>query len=328
VPASERVVGLLVGLENTFPAPFLSTVNERGRDDGVRAEMATLGGTRELEEPRYAVIVDRISHEVPYYRAALKSAVLMGTVVINDPFWWEADEKFFECTLARKLGIAVPKTVVLPNKAYIPGIDPQRSLRNLRYPLPWDELVSYTGLPAVLKPNTGGGWKDVHIVRSLDELIAAYDTSGTTTMILQEFIDWQDYTRCICVGGDVLVLRYDPRREFAERYVIDDPPSGALRNESERQAQTLVRALGYDMDTVEFAVRDGTLYAIDFLNPAPDFDSFSIKDQAFGWVIEHMADLVIAYATGRRTSPWAGQHRFWSQLQAPAGEDPANVATR
>src|SRR6266508_994227 len=174
-----KLVGLLVGIENTFPLPFLDVVNEKGKKDGIRAEMCSLGGTGELEEPpRYAVVVDRISHEVPFYRAYLKSAALLGTAVINDPFWWEADEKFFECTLARKLGVAVPRTVVLPNKEYIPDIDHSVSLRNLGYPLDWERLVAYTGLPAVLKPNTGGGWKDVYIVHTIQELISAYDQTG------------------------------------------------------------------------------------------------------------------------------------------------------
>ncbi len=312
VARAPKVVGLLVGRENTFPQPFLDRVNERGRREGVRAEVAVLGGTRELEQPEYAVIVDRISHEVPYYRAHLKSAALMGTVVVNDPFWWEADEKFFECTLARKLGVAVPKTVVLPNKEYIPDIDLQRSLRNLMYPLDWEGIVRYTGLPAVLKPNTGGGWKDVFIVRSMDELIRAYDTTGQKTMILQEFIDWEDYVRCICIGREhVLPLRYDPRAPFHERYVVHRPVEGVLRDRAIDDARKLVDALGYDMDTVEFAVRDGTLYAIDFLNPAPDFDNFSIKEDNFNWVLERMTELVLAYASGEKSPPWRGEHRWW-----------------
>jgi hypothetical protein len=310
---SERVVGLLVGRENTFPGPFLETVNAKGSVVGVRAEMVVLGGARELEDPQqYAVIVDRISHEVPYYRAHLKSASLQGTVVINDPFWWEADEKFFECTLARKIGVAVPRTVVLPNKEYIPDIDPQVSLRNLQFPMDWEGIVGYTGLPAVLKPNTGGGWKDVHVVGSIEELIQAYDTSGQKTMILQEFIDWQDYVRCICVGRtDVLPIRYDPRRPFHERYRIDEPLDAGLYEQSVQQARLLVDALGYDMDTVEFAVRDGELYAIDFLNPAPDFDNFSIKEDNFGWVLDRMSDLVIRYALGEAQPPWRGEQRWW-----------------
>src|SRR5579864_5602910 len=187
--AEKKIVGVLVGRENTFPLPFIDMVNERGAAEGISAELAVLEGTAELEQPRHAVLVDRISHEIPYYRAHLKSAALLGTVVINDPFWWEADEKFFECTLARKLGVAVPRTIVLPNKEYIPDIDHRVSLRNLKYPLDWERLVAYTGLPAVLKPNTGGGWKDVHIVDSIERLLAAYDTSGRQTMILQEYID-------------------------------------------------------------------------------------------------------------------------------------------
>ena len=318
----QRLVGLLVGRENTFPAPFLERVSKQGARQGVRAELALLGGARELEEPRYAVLVDRISHEVPYYRAHLKSAALQGTVVVNDPFWWEADEKFFECTLARRLGVAVPKTIVLPNKSYIPDIS-DASLRNLRYPLDWDGFIDYVGLPAILKPNTGGGWKDVYRVDSKEELLWAYDQTGSVsfgqrpkTMILQEFIKWEDYVRCICIGRrHVLPIRYDPTAPPSERYVVDRPVTGELRERAIRDAITLTDALGYDMDTVEFAVRDGVLYAIDFLNPAPDFDSFSIKEENFAWVLEKMTELVIGYATGAAAPPWRMEHRWWRHLR-------------
>ena len=318
---ADKKVGLLIGRENTFPGPFIDKVNERGAAQGVSAELAVLGGTPEYAQPRHAVLVDRISHEVPYFRAHLKSVALMGTVVINDPFWWEADEKFFECTLARKLGVAVPKTVVLPNKQYIPAIDHEHSLRNLQYPIDWERIVTYTGLPAVLKPNTGGGWKDVYIVDSIEHLMTAYDQTGLKTMILQEFIDWDDYVRCICIGRrDILPLRYNPRAPFEERYVISKPVEGALLEASVEQAGILVEALGYDMDTVEFAVKEDVLYAIDFLNPAPDFDNFSIKEANFQWVLEKMSDLVIRYATGAAQPPWRNDHRWWKYLQAPAAK--------
>ncbi len=321
--AQKKIVGLLIGRENTFPGPFLDIVNHRGASDGITAELAVLGGTPELSEPSHAVLVDRISHEVPYYRAHLKSAALQGTTVINDPFWWEADEKFFECTLARKLGVAVPRTVVLPNKQYIPDIDQQYSLRNLRYPLDWEAIAGYTGLPAVLKPNTGGGWKDVFIVNSIEELITAYDQTGLKTMILQEFIDWDDYVRCICVGREhVLPIRYNPRAPFHERYQIHNPPVGRLRDQAIKDARTLVDALGYDMDTVEFAVRDDVLYAIDFLNPAPDFDNFSIKEENFGWVLDKMCDLVLSYARGDTKPPWRNEYRWWKHVDKTAAPDP------
>jgi hypothetical protein len=317
LPAVTARVGLLVGRENTFPGPFIDAVNRKGASVDVTAEMAQLGGAGELEEPAYAVLVDRISHEVPYYRAHLKSAALMGTAVVNDPFWWESDEKFFECTLARKLGVAVPRTVVLPNKAYMPDIDPRTSLRNLSFPLDWDRIVDYVGLPAVLKPNTGGGWKDVTVVGSLSELLAAYDRSGLKTMVLQEFIQWDDYLRCICIGRKhVWPMRYDPRAPFERRYQVDDPPQGRLRGKVVDESLLLTQALGYDVDTLEFAVRDDTLYAIDFLNPAPDFDDFSIKDEAFGWVLEQLSDLVLSYASGRAEPPWRRDHRWWRYVDA------------
>ena len=102
------------------------------------------------------------------------------------------------------------------------------------------------------------------------------------------------------------MIRYDPERLFFDRYVVDRPVEGDLRERAIADALTLTRALGYDMDTVEFAVRGGTLYAIDFLNPAPDFDNFSIKEENFGWVLDRMSDLVLRYARGEATPPWRG----------------------
>src|ERR671932_214984 len=142
-------IGVIVGREWSWPPAFIEEVNKR--DAGVTAEFVKLGGTRMDEPVPYAVIVDRISHEVPYYRTYLKHAMLHGTHVVNNPFMWTADDKFFEASLATKMGIASPKTVVLPNKDYIPGIIHDESLRNLMFPMPWEAIISYIGLPAILK---------------------------------------------------------------------------------------------------------------------------------------------------------------------------------
>lgn len=288
-------VGLLIGREDSFPQAFLDRVNSMG--SGVTAELIKLGGTRLDDDIPYRVIVDRMSHEAPYYRAYLKKAVVDGVDVINNPFWWSADDKFFECVLSQQLGVAVPKTVVLPTKTYEADIIDE-SLRNLVYPMPWEEIIAYTGLPAVLKPAIGGGWKNVSIVHSLEELWKAYDASGHLLMILQEFINFENYARCFVIGQeDVLVSRYDPSRSHWDRYVKgDDGLSPQLRERVVNDCLTLNRALGYDMNTVEFAIRDGIPYAIDFLNPAPDFDYRSITPEYFEWVVQRMADLVIQRA--------------------------------
>lgn len=301
-------IGLLVGRENTFPQPFLDRVNQKGHGE-VTAEFCKLGGTAAVQASEYRLIVDRISHEIPYYREYLKAAVLRGTLVINDPFWWLADDKFFECALAEELGVAVPRTIALPNKSYIAGVSDE-SLRNLAYPIDWQGIVDYVGLPAFLKPSVGGGWRNVYKVHSIDELLAAYDQTGTLEMILQENIDFEGYVRCICIGKThINPIRYDPRAPFEHRYVLDEGYLGPdLRARIIHDATLLNEALGYDMNTVEFAIRDGIPYAIDFLNPAPDFDNFSIKEQNFEWVLETLSDFVISRARSHDTQgkgfPW------------------------
>src|SRR6266496_2166226 len=176
-------VGLLVGREWSFPPAFIEEVNRR--DEGVIAEYVKLGGTS-MEDPcPYAVIIDRISQEVPYYRIYLKYAVLQGVTVVNNPFMWTADDKFFGASLVTKLGIASPKTVVLPNKEYIPGIVHDESLRNLEYPIPWEKHIEYLGgFPIILKDAHGGGWKQVYKITNMEELWARYNESGLLTMIL------------------------------------------------------------------------------------------------------------------------------------------------
>lgn len=286
-------VGLLVGREWSFPPAFIEEINRR--DEGVTAEYVRLGGTQMDEPCPYAVIIDRISHEVPYYRSYLKNAVLQGVTVVNNPFMWTADDKFFEASLATRLGVASPKTVVLPNKEYVPGIVHAESLRNLNYPLDWQGIIEYIGLPCVLKDAHGGGWKEVYICHSLDEVIEHYNSSGLLTMTLQEFIQWEQYVRCICLGQEeVLPIKYDPgERKY---YVEHNHLSPQLGRRIVDDSLKLVRALGYDMNTVEWAIRDGIPYAIDFMNPAPDMDINSLTQFYFKWVVEQMADMAIRLA--------------------------------
>jgi hypothetical protein len=253
------------------------------------------------EAAAYAVIVDRISHEVPFYRTWLKHAVLQGTTVINNPFMWSADDKYFGATLATSLGIAHPKTVLLPNREYVPGIKHDESLRNLEFPLDWEGLVEYLGLPIILKDAYGGGWRDVYVCHSLDELLMNYNNSGQLTMIAQEFIKFEQFVRCICIGQEhILPIHYDPK----ERKYHTDPDylTPALQDRIVSDSQALVQALGYDMNSIEFAVRDGIPYAIDFMNPAPDFDINSLTPTYFEWAVQRMADLAIKLAKKPRTT--------------------------
>lgn len=286
-------VGLMVGREWSFPPAFIEEVNRR--DEGVVAELVKLGGTRMDEPCPYAVIIDRISHEVPYYRLYLKYAVLQGVTVVNNPFMWTADDKFFEASLATKLGVASPKTIVLPNKKYIPGIVHTESLRNLIYPLDWQGIIDYVGIPCVIKDALGGGWKDVFICHSSEELLSRYDHFDVRTVILQEFIEWQQYVRCICLGQEeVMPIKYNPHER--KYYVEHQHLSPELGRRIVEDSLKLVRGLGYDMNSLEWAIRDGIPYAIDFMNPAPDMDIYSLTPFYFEWTVKHMADMAIRLA--------------------------------
>jgi hypothetical protein len=280
------------------------------RDQGVIAEYVSIGAVAMDEPCPYDVIIDRISHEVPFYRSYLKQAVLQGTAVVNNPFMWTADDKFFGAALVSRLGVASPKTVALPNKSYVEGIVPGESLRNLKYPLDWEGLAREIGMPCILKDAHGGGWKEVHVCRSLQELIHHYDHSGLLTMVVQEFIDWEHFVRCMCLGQEeILVMKYDPRQR---RYLVEPGWLGAeLEARVVKDARTIVRALGYDMNSIEFAVRDGIPYAIDFMNPAPDMDVNSLVQPYFGWVVTHMADLAIRLA---KDAPTQARDLRWDTL--------------
>ncbi|MDH5316437.1 MAG: hypothetical protein OEW44_08140 [Gemmatimonadota bacterium] len=313
-------IGLIVGREWSWPPAFIEEV--RRRNEGVEAEFVKLGTPRINDPARYAVIVDRISHEVPFYRTWLKHAALQGVTVINNPFMWSSDDKFFGGTLAASLGIAHPKTVLLPNKEYIPGIKHDESLRNLTFPLDWEGLVEYLGLPLVLKDAYGGGWRDVYICHSLDELLQHYNNSGQLTMIAQEFIRFEQFVRCICIGQEhILPTHYDPGEK---KYHVDpDYLSPRLRDQIITESQMLVRALGYDMNSIEWAIRDGIPYAIDFMNPAPDFDIYSLTPTYFEWAVQRMADLTIRLAKSPR--PPVGPQSWTRFLQGRVPRSPAGA---
>lgn len=286
-------IGLLVGREYSFPPAFLDKVNELGREHGITGEYVTLGGTP-LDAPnRYTVIVDRISHEVEYYRAFLKVAVLNGTYVVNNPFWWTADDKFFNYAVMSRLGVAVPKTVLLPQKAYPHDVDIlPASLRNLEYPMDWDALLDQVGRPAILKPYGGGGWKHVYKVHNREELLEAYDGTAPYCMMLQQYIHFEQYVRCFTFGKtDIVPAAYDPQQR---RYLMDhEYLTAELGARVVRDAQTINEALGYEMNAIEFAIQDGVPYAIDFLNPACDFERDRITPFYFDMVVDRMAKLCI-----------------------------------
>ncbi len=290
-----KKIGILHGKERSFPEAIVARINGK-KVDGILAEPVYIEKVIQGNPTEYAVIVDRISQDVPFYRAYLKNAALCGTAVINNPFWWSADEKFFNNCLATKINVPVPKTVILPSRDLPDDTSPE-SFRNLSYPLDWGGIFNYVGFPAYMKPFAGGGWKNVYKLNGVDDFFDKHAETGQLVMLLQEEIVFEEYYRCYCIGGKyVRIMSYEPRNPHHLRYVADFKPSAERLQLMTDIVLRINRYLGYDFNTVELAVRDGVPYAIDFCNPAPDADKASVGDENFEWVVETAATYCIEKA--------------------------------
>jgi glutathione synthase/RimK-type ligase-like ATP-grasp enzyme len=290
-----KKIGVLFGKERSFPMAFIERVNSKNAS-GIVAEPVRIDKVMQGETSGYDVIIDRISQDIPFYRAFLKNAALCGTAVINNPFWWSADEKFFNNCLATKIGVPVPKTVILPSRDH-PVDTSEQSFSNLAYPLNWEEIFKYVGFPAYMKPFAGGGWKNVYRLNNAEDFYQKHGETGELVMLLQEEIVFDEYYRCYCIGGKhVRIMPYEPRNPHHLRYSSDFNPSPERLKQMEEIVLRINKYLGYDFNTVELALRDGVPYAIDFCNPAPDAEKASVGEDNFNWVVETAANYAIERA--------------------------------
>ncbi len=292
-------IGILFGQERAFPQALIARINHIG-EAVFTAEPVKIDKVIQGVGPGYVVIVDRISQDVPFYRSFLKNAALRSTAVLNNPFWWSADEKFFNNCLATAIGVHVPRTVLLPSSTLPPDTTDQ-SFLNLAWPLDWETMFRYVTFPAYMKPFAGGGWKHVYRLENKEDFYKHHPETRDLVMMLQEEIVFEEYYRCYSVGGKyVHIMPYDPRNAPHQRYQASFTPSLERIRQLEEIVLKINRYLGYDFNSVELAIRDGVAYAIDFCNPAPDADPHSVGEQNFEWMVEHSARYAIERAQSRK----------------------------
>ncbi|HEX7755356.1 MAG TPA: hypothetical protein VF421_08435 [Niabella sp.] len=311
-----KKIGILFGKERSFPEAFVQRVNSKNIE-GIIAEPVRIDKALQGQPAGYEVIIDRISQDVPFYRTWLKNAALTGTAVINNPFWWSADDKYFNNCLMTKIGVPVPKTAIIPSHER-PDDTTDASFSNLAYPLDWNSIFDEIGFPAYMKPFAGGGWKHVYKLNDKEEFFEKHRETGQLVMLLQEEIIFEEYYRCYCIGGKhVRIMPYEPRNPHHLRYVASFSPSPEKLKEMTDIVLKINQYLGYDFNTVELALRDGVPYAIDFCNPAPDADIKSVGAENFEWVVETAAN----YAIEKALTNSAGDNLTWGQyVKASAGK--------
>src|SRR5436190_4481023 len=180
-----KKIGILFGQEQSFPPAFVERVNQKTGGKDIAAEFVRIDKVIQGEPCGYDVVIDRISQDVPFYRAWLKNAALTGTAVVNNPFWWSADDKFFNNALATKIGVAVPRTVLLPSHDLPPDTN-DKSFRNLAYPLDWEAIFNYVGWPAFFNQLGGGGGKNGNRLNNPGEFYGPYGEKGHFAWICKE----------------------------------------------------------------------------------------------------------------------------------------------
>jgi len=294
-----KKIGVLHGKERSFPEAFVARVNNKNIP-GVLAESVRIDKAMQGVGSGYAVIIDRISQDVPFYRTWLKNEAVTGTAVINNPFWWSADDKYFNNCLMTKLDVPVPKTAIIPSRD-LPDDTHDDSFSNLAFPLDWEGIFKYVGFPAYMKPYAGGGWKSVYRLENAEDFFTKHSETGQLVMLLQEEIVFTEYYRCYCIGGKyVRIMSYEPRNPHHLRYVADFKPSPERLKQMTDIVLRINEYLGYDFNTVELAVRDNVPFAIDFCNPAPDAERASVGDENFEWVVETSANYAIEKALAHK----------------------------
>lgn len=287
-----KKIGILHGTETTFSDAFMERVNKNAAGE-IIAEAIRIDKVIQEEVPPYAVILDSISQHVPFYRAYLKNAALSGTAVINNPFWPGGEDQFFHSNLASRIGVPVPKTVLLPSRDLPEGTS-GASFGNLVYPLNWDYIFDYIGFPAYLKPVSAGAGKPIYKVHGPEEFFAKQAGTAREVMMLQEEIVFDAYFRCYSVGAaDIRIISDDPLRTDPLRHGSGEAPGPSMESQLYEYTRRLNLHLGCDFNKVEFAVRGGVPYAIDFCNPVFDAAPGSMKESNFRWMVETAADYAI-----------------------------------
>jgi glutathione synthase/RimK-type ligase-like ATP-grasp enzyme len=296
-----KKIGILYGDEQNFPQTLIKRINNKKQS--VKAEAINLDVFSFDDALQYDVIFDRISNKVEFYRSILKSAVMSGVKVVNDPFYSCTDDNFFNAVLAKKMKIKTPKTVVIPSKEH-PEDTNSNSFKNLRYPLNWEKMFKFIGFPAILKPNQGESNHNEFKVYNEHEFFSAYELSGKHTMILQEFLKYDDYFRCYTIGMEkVKLMNYSPDHPMHHRYNKTQPKIDVkLQTEIEETCTKICKAIGFDFNVVEIAVIHNKPYAIEFLNSTPNADKEYLHEENFEWLVNATADYLISL-TNNKNNP-------------------------
>lgn len=268
-------IGVLTGKDDLFSYDLIEKINNKGTKF-IKAELCKLAGIKEAENSKYSIIIDRISHLIPFYSTYLKNAIINGTYVINNPFWINCTDKFLDYKFVLQQNIPVPPTVCLPCiKTNVSTIN-------------WDEIIEYIGFPIVLKSCKSNNY--VYKINNIDKLLEFYNNSNNE-IVLQKYINYEYCIRVFVCGKKYINRsRFDPETNSYlpfPRYIEDK-----LFIELKEHSIKLSEIFGYDLNLIEFIIKDNIPYFIS-IDPIPDLHPYSIGNAHFSWIVDHMTKTII-----------------------------------
>jgi len=290
-----RRIGLSLGADVCWPIAYTEILRRLDlqipfEGDQVRIEVDRMSiEPFDLEESTpYDVVIDRLTHWYHVRREWIKKAILLDDVyVFNNPWSVQGMEKLTTYAAMIRLGFPIPTTWLLPPKEYA-NPDKDLDLTLTQYARYFDlrSIGEKVGYPLFMKHYDGGGWRAVSRVDNPEELIAAYEESGTAVMHLQAgVLPFDHFVRCVGLGPQTRVVLYDIEAPLHDRYTMardfcSDADLSLIRD------MTLVinSFFAWDFNSCELIHKDDVWQPIDFANPCPDSQVTSLHYH-FPWLI-------------------------------------------
>ncbi|MEU4228345.1 hypothetical protein AB0F17_28960 [Nonomuraea sp. NPDC026600] len=301
-----HLVGLLLGTEEDWPSAFETVLRRLGPVKGVGefdVERITIEPFDLRDQPRHDLVIDRLAYWYYHPREWLKKIAMMDDVyLLNSPFTFQSMEKHAAYCAMMRLGLKVPKTVLVPYKN--PPDNTKYAYTAARYNQPFDldTVAEGIGYPLFMKPYDGGAWRGVSLVRNPDELHRAYDQSGEMLMHLQKAVEGYDaFARSLSIGAETMVMRFRPEEPMHARYVVDHEFLAPSVGEEVVTIGRLVNAFfRWEFNSCETLVKGAEVHPIDYANACPDVALTSLH-YYFPWAIKALVRWsVFCVGTGRR----------------------------
>ena len=314
----DHQIGLLLGAEKDWPRAFVEILSKVGTirageaEHAFHAEPLRIHPFELTDDVSSDLVIDRLAHWYFHPREWLKKAALVnGTYLLNSPFTFQSMEKHSAYAAMIRLGLKVPRTVLLPYKHPVQNQRWGYTSATWNDPFDLDAIAADLGYPCYMKPFDGGGWRGVSRINNPEDLHRAYDESADMLMHLQATVDYDVFARALSIGPETMVMDFQPDNPMHARYAVSH---GFLSDWAGAEVVTISRMVnaffGWEFNSAEMLVKGDDVYPIDYANACPDVALTSLH-YYFPWAITALVKWsVFCLVTGRKftvdlqTSKW------------------------